>query len=186
VPRLGYDLAVVDERYRTSLVVDASPLIYLAKMKAMDVFADLSMRALIPPAVTGETTRPALIYRHADAAVIEQAVRDGIIEPVQLAAVERARADELTHRIPALHAGEREVLAIALERQIPAMLFERRARNVAKTIGIRLTDVVELLFRGTPDHDQLESRIRTLAQLTDMRLADYDALLARVQRRRLQ
>jgi predicted nucleic acid-binding protein len=176
---------MVDAWYRTHAVIDASPLIYLAKIDAMEVFEKLSLKGLVTPAVAEETTRPALLYQHEDAALIEQALRDGLLELTQLRPTEQARVDDLAARIPALHEGEREVVAIALVREMPAVLFERRARNVAKTLGVGLVDVIELLFAGTPDDDRLETRIKNLAQLTDMRIADYDALLERVNRRRL-
>jgi predicted nucleic acid-binding protein len=177
---------MVDDWYRTHLVIDASPLIYLAKIDAMEVFEQLTLTALVTPAVAEETTRPALLYRHEDAAVMEQALRDGRIEAVELGPVELARADDLSARIPALHRGEREVLAVAAERHMPAVLFERRARHVAKMLGVQLMDIAELLFAGTPDDDQLEARIRHLARLTNMRVADYDAFLDRVKTRRLR
>jgi predicted nucleic acid-binding protein len=176
---------MVDDRYRTLLVLDASPLIYLAKINAMEVFEQLPVIPVVPPAAAEETARPALLYRHPDAATIEQAIRDRTIEMVDLESAEIEQADKLGLRLPALHAGEREVLAVALERRMPAVLFERRARHVANAIGVQLIDIIELLFRGTPDHEQLARRLRSLAHLTNMRIADYDALTARVERRRL-
>jgi predicted nucleic acid-binding protein len=177
---------VVDDRYRKGLVIDASPLIYLAKIEAMEVFDRLGLKGIMTPAVVEETTRPALLFRHPDAAVIEAALRAGTIQATDLEASELSAAEALAARIPALHLGECEVLAVAQERRLQAVLFERRARNVARTIGVQLTDVIELLFRGTPDERELETRIRHLARLTKMRLADYDQLLERLEKRRLR
>lgn len=164
---------------------DASPLIYLAKLEALEVIDELSISAMLPPAVASETAQPNLLYRHPDATLIDRYIRDGLLDVVRLTKAEREVAEDLAARLPALHAGEREVLAVALEREVPAVLFERGARNVAKAIGVKLVHVIDLLFDGTADDEALESRVRTFAQLTNMRVADYDALLASVQRRRL-
>jgi predicted nucleic acid-binding protein len=177
---------VVDRRYLKGLVLDASPLIYLAKIEAIDVLESLTERVLIPRAVLEETTRPALLYQHPDAAVIERAVREGVITAIDLDASETATTDDLTSRVPALHAGVSAVLAIALHRGIPAVLFERRARRVAAATGAELVDVVELLFAGTPQADLLATRVRRFAELVNMRLSDYEALRERVNERTME
>jgi hypothetical protein len=64
------------------------------------------------------------------------------------------------------------------------VIFERPARRVARAMGIRLLDVVELLFAGTRDVSLLEDRIRRFARLTQMRLTDLELLLLEVERRR--
>ena len=178
---------MVDERYTTRrIALDASPLIYLANLEALEIFRTSGVHPLVPTTVIDETTTPALLYRHPDAAVIRKAVTDGVLEPVQLTAAERQTAASLATQIPTMHRGECEVLALAIERRIPALLVERRARRVALGLGVALSDVFELLFDGTPDDDLLAARIRRLGRLVDMRLADLEALMARIPGRRLQ
>jgi predicted nucleic acid-binding protein len=177
---------VVDRSDTTQkVVVDASPLIYLAKLRALVVFQKIGLEPLVPEAVIEETTKPSLIYRHPDAAVIESALDRGELSPVSLTPGEQESVDELAQEVPGMHRGECQVLVVARSRAVPAVLFERRGRSIAKAFGIALIDVVELLFDGTSDNELLEERFRPFAELVDMRLADYEALRERIARRRL-
>ncbi len=173
---------MVDERY--ILVMDASPLIYLAKLDALEVFAASNRVAIVPPAVHREVANPPLTYVHPDALVLEEAFRRGAISVTQLTAAESALAEQFAMEVPGMHSGEREVLAVARHRRVSAVLFERRGRRVATALGVGLVDVLELLFDGTEAQQLLEHRVRRFAEMVDMRLADYEALRERVHRRR--
>lgn len=166
-------------------MVDASPLIYLAKLDALEVFAKGGYQPIVPEAVVEETTRPALIYRHPDAATIEAAVGRGDLRVVVLAPAEEEIAARLAVQVPGMHPGECHVLSVALARGTPAVMFERRGRSVARAYGVELVDVFELLFDGTPDDGLLDRRVRRFAELIEMRLADLEALRERIARRRL-
>jgi predicted nucleic acid-binding protein len=167
-------------------VVDASPLIYLAKLDALDVFDGAGVGPLVPEPVFEEAAKPALRYRHADAIRIEQAATEGQLEIVTATGAERGAADGLAARIPQMHRGECEVLAIASARGVPAVIHEGRARTIARILGIQLLDVTELLFRGTGNDGLLEARIREFAGLVNMRLGNTEALLELVRQRRLR
>ncbi len=177
-----YDLAVVDDGY--TIVIDASPLIYLAKLDALDVFAASQRAGIVPPTVHREVANPTLTYAHPDALLLEEAFRRGAISVTPLTVAESALAGRFAVEVPGMHSGEREVLAVARQRRVPAVLFERRARRVAGALGVELVDAVELLFDGTPGQEVLEQRVRRFAEMVDMRLADYEALRERVHRRR--
>ena len=60
-------------------MVDAGPLIYLAKLDALDVFAQTGHVPLITPEVERETARAGLAYRFPDALAIAEALRDGVL-----------------------------------------------------------------------------------------------------------
>lgn len=189
VARQVYHLAMGDVQYRTAsraAVVDASPLIYLAKLEALDVFREAGIHPLVPASVFEETTRPALAFRHPDAFRIEEAVTGGELEVIQTTLAEREAAEALAARIPQMHPGECEVLAMATGRVMPAVLFERRARVIARVLGVELFDLVDLLFDGTRDDDLLESRVREFGHGVNLRLTDLEALIALIQRRRLR
>jgi len=173
---------VDDSDSRQPLLFDAAPLIYLAN-GALDVIAAAGYQGLVPPPVVAETTRPAIAFMHADALSIEQAVRKGVLSTVAPTAEEHASAGDIARRVGGLHAGECDVLAIGLSRSIPAVIFERRARRVATALGLRLVDVLELLFAGTADADLLEERVRHFARLVDIRIGDLDRLVRAVERR---
>jgi len=178
-----------DDRYTKGsqgVVVDASPLIYLAKLGAFDIFRESSLRPLVPRSVFDETAKPALTYRRPDAIRIEEAVRSGDLELVEATFDESKAAEALAARIPQMHRGECEVLAIASARGVPAVIHEGRARTIARILRIDVLDVAELLFRGTPDDDLLEARIRGFGGLVNMRLPNMEALLGLARQRRLQ
>jgi predicted nucleic acid-binding protein len=177
---------VVDKRYRAGTVVfDASPLIYLAKLDAFDVLETLKIVGAVTPTVSQETTRPAVAYRHRDGLVIEATLEHGTLIPLQLTASESNEGRDLEKRIAGLHGGECEVLAVAIERSMPAVIFERRARAVARALGIELVDITELLIDGTADADLLDQRIRRFGELVDMRLKDMERLLEVARKGRL-
>jgi predicted nucleic acid-binding protein len=173
-----------DKRYLTSeLILDASPLIYLAKLEALDVLEVSTRQAFVTPAVIEEVTRPQLAYRHPDAVVVERAMAAGTLEATEPTAAEQGRAHDIATLVSGLHSAEAEVLAIAISRTIPAVIFERRARRVAASLGASLVDVTELLVAGTRDGSLLEDRVVRFARLVDLRLDDAVALLERVRAR---
>jgi predicted nucleic acid-binding protein len=175
-----------DGRYLISKVVlDASPLIYLAKLAAIDVLAAATEEALVTPTVLEEVARPQLAYRHPDAIEIEQAITGGLIRVEALTDAEKARAADFAARVPGLHFGEAEVLALAVSRSVAAVIFERQARRVARSLGAELVDLVELLVAGTPKDELREDRIVRFARLVNMRFDDVAQLLARLRSRRV-
>ena len=54
------------------LILDASPLIYLAKLDALDAVAIAGHVAVVPSSVYDETARPELAFRHPEVAIIER------------------------------------------------------------------------------------------------------------------
>lgn len=175
-----------DNRYLTSrLVLDASPLIYLAKLAALDVLSVATREAAVTPVVLEEVTRPQLAYRHPDAVEIEQAVVNGLVQVWELEADERSLAADFAERVPGLHHGAAEVLSLAISRSVAAVILERQARRVARTLGAELVDVVELLVAGTPDLELREDRVIRFARLVNMRFDHVAQLLARLGSRRV-
>ncbi len=175
-----------DNRYLTSrLVLDASPLIYLAKLTALDVLSVVTDTAVVTPTVLEEVTRPQLAYRHPDSVEIEQAVANGLVHVWELEADERSLAEDFAKQVPGLHHGEAEALSLAVSRSMAAVIFERQARRVARTLGAELVDVVEMLVAGTPDDEPREDRVIRFARLVNMRFDHVAQLLARLGSRRV-
>src|SRR5687768_12364491 len=106
------------------MLVDASPLIYLAKLEAMDVFEQSGHTPLITPRVERETARPGLAYEYPDAMVIADALRSGTLSRTSLSEAEQRVAERLVAEAGGLDPGEAEVLAAAGQRQLPVLLFE--------------------------------------------------------------
>jgi hypothetical protein len=159
-------------------VLDAGPLIHLAKLDALDVL-DADEPALVPPAVLSEVVRPELAYRYPETALLDGAVRSGLLTPAELETGERELVADLAMRVAGLHAGELEVLAIASSRSIAACLHERAAIRLAAAMDIPVVHVMELLFDGTPDTGMLVRRITDFAKMTRLDIDQTTELLRR-------
>lgn len=166
------------------VVLDAGPLIYLAKLDALDAIADAGRSAVVPPSVYTEAARPELAFRHPEIAIVEQARVDGRLRIEALDRRETEMAAEFAGRSSGLHAGERDVLALGLSRGWPVCFHERQASHLARAMGAATVHMVELLFEGTRDPDQLSRRVRHFATLTNMTTQDLDTLLTRIEERR--
>lgn len=166
------------------LVLDASPLIYLAKLDAFDAVAIAGHVAVVPPSVYAEAARPELAFRHPEIATIERVRKDELLVVVPLDARERELATDLAGRNGGLHAGELDVLALGQVRGWTVCFHERQAARLARALGVATVHLVEVLFEGTPDLDLLERRIRQFARLTNMTMNDLDVLLNLIRERR--
>jgi predicted nucleic acid-binding protein len=166
------------------IVLDASPLIYLAKLDAFDALAIAGHTAVVPPSVYAEAARPELAFRHPEIATIERVRSEGQLDLVTLEAREAELAADLAGRYGGLHAGELEVLALGLERGWAVCFHERQAARLARALGVSTIHLVEILFAGTPDLDLLELRIRHFARLTNLTMDDLDVLLDLIRERR--
>lgn len=165
------------------IVVDASPLIYLAKLDALGSFAAGGWQPLLTPAVVAETAVPALSYRFPDALVISTAVAAGTLGTIDLTIAERAEAVRIREHIGGLGRGECESLAVAAARGLQVVIHERQGRRVARALGVTPINLVEVLFRGTADQSLFQSRISRFAAMTALRATDLEALIARYERR---
>lgn len=166
------------------LILDAGPLIYLAKLDALDAIAIAGFVAVVPPSVAAEAARPELAFRHAEIAIIERALVDGRVAVEHLDEDERELAGALVRRHGGLHAGELDVLALGQSRGWPVCLHERQAARIALALGIATVHLVEVLFGGTPDLARLEQRVRAFARLTNLTMVDLDALMDLIRERR--
>jgi len=162
-------------------MVDASPLIYLAKLDALDVFGQAGHVPLITPEVERETARPGLAYRFPDALAIAEAIRDGVLVRTELTDAEQRVATRLAAEAGGLDAGESEVLAVAEARELPVLLHERRAIRLARSLGLDTWSPVRLLMAGTPDRELLRDRVLRFARLVQMRFEDVEALMERLE-----
>ena len=164
-------------------MVDAGPLIYLAKLDALDVFGYSGHTPLVTEEVERESARPGLGYEHPDSLVIADALRSGRLKRTKLTTSEAETAERLRRESGGIDAGEAEVLASALERRLPALLFEHRATRLARSMGIDAWTPIRLLFAGTPDAVLLRDRIRRFASLVQMRFEDVTPLLKLIEER---
>jgi len=162
-------------------MIDASPLIYLAKLDALDVFESAGYRPFITPEVERETASAGLAYQHPDAALIAEQIRTGTLERSELTASEQQEAERLMKASGGLDRGEAEALAAAALRGLPVLLFERRATRLAASLGVSAWTPIEILIAGTRDLGLMRARVLAFARLVNMRFADLESLLQRVE-----
>lgn len=180
----SYRLPVVgNSSLSRPLIADTSPLIYLAKIGALDVLWT-GRPAVMTTGVREEALLPPAAYRFPEVVEIEAAMDRGLIEVTQLTTSESEFAQGIQTRVPALGRGEREVIAVSIGRSLDAVMFDRRARRVASALGAPIVDMFEVIFRGTSDVELLEDRIRALASLVDLRVGALEELLEQIGRRR--
>lgn len=166
------------------MLVDASPLIYLAKLDALDVFEASGHEPLVTAEAERETARPGLAYAHPDALVIAEALRAGVLRRTPLEPGEVAVAGRLLNEAGGLSVGEAQVLATAASRKQPALLFERQATRLGRSLGVDVWTPIELLFAGTPEPSRLADRIRGFARLVQMRFEDIQTLMQLIEERK--
>lgn len=169
-----------DSSYR--LLIDASPLIYLAKLDALDVFGR-DDPAAISEGVRDEVLLPQAAYRFPEIVAIDESIREGRIQVVSLDEKERSIVEALARQVPGLGRGELETIAVARVRGWRAAIADRRASRIARVHGVSVVGMVELLFARTADGDRLARRIRGLARLVNMRIETLEPLLAQVDER---
>lgn len=161
------------------LIVDASPLIYLAKLDALDVFG-LDDPDAISEGVRNEVLLPQAAYRFPEIVRIDESIRKGRLEIVSLDEAEQEGVEALSRRVPGLGRGELETITVARARGWLAAIADLRATRVAEAHGVCVMGMVELLFARTKDGDELDGRIRGLARLVNMRIDTLEQLLVRI------
>ena len=137
-------------------ICDTSPLQYLHQIKHLDVLPSLATRVLVPPAVVDE---------------LQEGMRLGLDLPdvniLDWVEVLRPAGASALPLVTDLGPGESEALALALEyREAVVVLDDRVARNVARTLGLKMTGTLGLLLdakragrieKVTPLLNELES-----------------------------
>lgn len=133
------------------VAADATVLIFLGKLRGLGWLHDRYDVVLIPPVVYEEVVVRGRDRGEADAAVVDDAIDAGWIE------VREPERNESLDRFD-LEAGERAVLALALERGHETVLLdEESVREVARLLGLRPRGTLSVLFdalaRGVLDFD---------------------------------
>ena len=118
-----------------AIVVNAGPLISLARIGQLDLLPKLFGEIIIPAAVYREVTQDQSLP---GAAAIQKAEWIRSAEVSDRAAVERFSFW--------LDADESEVLVLAQELGITAAIDERRGRNIAAALGLPQTGTVGILL----------------------------------------
>ncbi len=120
------------------VIVDTSPLQYLHQLDLLDLLPDLYGKVLIPESVVRE-----IAAGHSLGVALPELKTLGWIE------VRRVSGLSVLPLVSDLGAGEREVLALALEAANPlVVLDDALARRVAKRLELNLTGTLGLLLKA--------------------------------------
>jgi predicted nucleic acid-binding protein len=155
-----------------SIVADASPLIYFAKIDQLDFLHQVLGPVGISPAVFRETVVAGRERDLRDAERIAAAISTGSIVHISLSEDEVRLAQNLQQSDPRLGPGECETIACAIHRGLKAILHDKKARRVAANHRARTIQSVDILFlallRGYVSLTGFKSLLRELAILTGM------------------
>ena len=130
---------------KITVVSDASPLIYLAKMDKLALLVQVVGPVAIPPAVYREAIEVGQRHRWPDADRIAAAIKDQMVVLAELTMQEVQLADGSSTDLR-LGRGECEVIACAAHRHIRALLHDKKARRVATVHGVRTMQASDVLF----------------------------------------
>lgn len=121
-----------------TIITDASSLIIIAKLEAINVLHQVYGTIGIPPAVFRETVQAGYERGKSDAFAIDAAIRSGQVVVVRLSSSQIAFAQYL-YMTNMLGWGECESLAYAQTKNLHVLIEERKGRSIARTEGINYT-----------------------------------------------
>jgi predicted nucleic acid-binding protein len=143
-----------------TIVLDATPLIYLAKAGLLHLLDHLSYRVLISPEVRREVVDEGKQRHAADAFIVEREISDGVLEERE---VSHRGFLELMMRIPGMDPAEGEVLTLARESKGVAIVDDRIARDVAIANRVKHAGTAFLLAtlvrRGVITHEEAKEAL---------------------------
>lgn len=132
-----------------ALVLNATPLIYLARCGGLKILKSLNTTIYVPKAVYDEVVVEGRRRGKPGAELVDQYVREGVITVRSPRG--RMTVSSLTARPPQelerpLDKGEEEVLALARELNCTAIIDEQVGRNIARLQGVAVHGTVYLLI----------------------------------------
>lgn len=160
-----------------TIVSNASPLIYAAKISFLGHIQNLYGKVKISKSVYAEAIEKGLEKKSPDAILIQKAVEDGWIVVVPLS--ERAKAElEILSAIPDISQGEAESIALARQEKADWLIMDERPGTLTaktwrvKAIGL-LGIIIEAMRNGIISFDDLKSYYDKLGR-TEFRLKYRD------------
>ena len=142
------------------IIVDASVLIALAKMRKLDLLKLVYGDVLIGPQVKAETVDAGKRIAAPGVERIEKALDDGWLQVARLSSKEKNTARSIVSK-GGLGAGEAESIALASSRRLTVIIDDRAARSFAEVMGIRFIGTAGMFF------DAFVKKRLTLTELED-------------------
>ena len=150
------------------IVVNASPLIALSRIRRLGLLHDLYGEVLIGPLVKAETIDAGKAARALGVEQLDAALERGWLRTVPLTSGERRLRQRLTRR-SRLDKGEAESIALASERGLRLIVDDKEARSVAAAIGVGhlgiASALLEARLRQCLDLSVLETTLRDLSRI---------------------
>ena len=122
---------------KTVIVSDTTSLIVLEKLHALDLLCKLFDRVLVPAVVMAEMRAGS---PHIDATLRALPCMD---------IVELTPSKRLASLLLLLDAGEANAIELAANRALPLIIDERKGRQIAQQLGLRVTGFAGLLIQAT-------------------------------------
>lgn len=148
-----------------TLVFDATPIIYLCKVGLVGKLRELkpSFRLLTTTEVYEEVYAKGIERRAIEATALKELFDGGLIE------VEKRRRQPKVKGLTSesgIHPGEESVLSLTLRTGATAIVDDRRARQVARVLGVRLSGtpgvIIELVKRQVVSKDDARNALEKM------------------------
>lgn len=129
--------------------IDAGPLIWLAKCDLLNLLKNYYLTIVISEAVYKETVTRGLEKGYDDAKVINEAVEEKwiTIHAVSRESIQRVNIIENQIGIT-LGLGEREAIALAIEKKVPFLTDDEDTHRIGKALGLDPKGVLYVLMRS--------------------------------------
>ena len=151
---------------------DSGPIIYFAKLRAIEVLHSTFGPVGITPAVYRETVVAGKSGGKPDAVIIERALEAGLVQRREMDGEELRLADALESTGRSLGRGECETIACGEHLSLPVILQDRKATVLAAARGVRTllphSVLVHGLLGGQIAPEEFHRLLRGLAGLTNM------------------
>lgn len=129
-------------------VADASSLIVLAKLNALEVLYTIYGPVALTETVSKETILQGKAGNHDDALLIEAAVERGWLVQVTLTEKQRRLSEAYRAASRAIDLGEAEAIAYAEDTGAFLVIEDRKAKVIARARGVQYTTIQMLPFEG--------------------------------------
>jgi len=149
---------------------DAGPLIWLAKCDILHLLEKLYPEILIPEAVHEEAVERGLEKGYEDAKIIKKALEEEWIRVYKTSTQFTDKVETVEKRLDIeLGSGEREAIALALEKKISTFLTnDEDAYHIGKVLGLEPRGVLYLLLNGVKEgHHNKEQAKESLREMLE-------------------
>lgn len=149
-------------------VINASPLIYLAKLSLLGFLNKIYDEILTTDIVAGECVDKGKEAGYEDAIIIEKQIKGGLIKIITLDARKKVEARKLAKEAR-IHIGKATAILLAKNEGIDDIIIEdKKARRIARIYGLKprgtLSIILELVARQVLSRKEAEDYIKKLIE----------------------